>query len=478
MIMKFSYPHPKLPAEKAWLSGKREGAPILLDPYMHVWGHKKIKKYYNLKLDYTDGYWLYRDNMAEFKLNIGLFGYAVLDHFLNKKNFSNYLKQWDIVKKRTVKLWDDFPIIKIKKISDKDLIDLIATCQELLIDIWGTSPLAAMIGDIATDWTNWWMNNKGLSEEKKKQAFLLLFFTNKKTETIKRQEAIKKLFSKKGIDKKRVISLIIEKYGYAKSNFGGFHQYTEEDILQDIDAIKKTKITDHTLQKKNLLKKLKATSVEKRIFDIFGYCQYSRDERMAYEQQLFAIVDWSVMEISKRFNIPHQLLKYMLVGEVSLKNLRSKKYINLLKKRHKGFLMYWKGGKKGRYVIDDDANKIFDSIDKTNIEDVKELKGQSAFYGHVTGRVKIIMNPKAEKPKKPFILVTSMTSPDFIHFLHKCVAIITDEGGITCHAAILSRELKKPCIIGTKIATKVLKDGDLVEVDANRGIVKILKKSA
>jgi len=478
--MKFSYPHPKLPAEKVWLSGKREGAPILLDPYIHVWGHKKIKKYYNFKLDYTDCYLFFRDNMYEFKLNIGLFGYAVLDYFLNKKNFSSYLRRWNIVKKRTLKLWDNFPAAKIKNISDEDLIDLIATCQEVLIDIWGVSPLAIMIGDMATDWTNWWMDNKGLSEEEKKQAFLLLFFTNKKTETIKRQEAIKKLFGRKKIDKKRVMSLIIEKYGYAKSNFGGFHQYAEEDILQDIDAIKKIKITDHTFQKKKLLKRLKATSVEKRIFDIFGYCQYNRDERMAYEQRLFAIVDWSVMEISKRFNIPRQLLKYMLVGEVSLKNLLSKNYINLLKKRSGGFLMYWKGGGKGRYAIGGDANKIFNSVDKANIENIKELKGQSAFYGHATGRVKIIMNPKAEKPKKPFILVTSMTSPDFIHFLHKCVAIITDEGGITCHAAILSRELKKPCIIGTKIATKVLKDGDLVEVDANQGIgiVKMLKKSA
>ena len=53
--------------------------------------------------------------------------------------------------------------------------------------------------------------------------------------------------------------------------------------------------------------------------------------------------------------------------------------------------------------------------------------------------------------------------------------IITDEGGLTCHAAIVSRELKIPCIVGTKIATKVLKDGDLVEADANKGIVKIIK---
>jgi pyruvate,water dikinase len=59
--------------------------------------------------------------------------------------------------------------------------------------------------------------------------------------------------------------------------------------------------------------------------------------------------------------------------------------------------------------------------------------------------------------------------------MQKAAAFVTDEGGLTCHAAIVAREMKKPCIIGTKIATKVLKDGDMVEVDANKGIVKILK---
>jgi pyruvate,water dikinase len=59
--------------------------------------------------------------------------------------------------------------------------------------------------------------------------------------------------------------------------------------------------------------------------------------------------------------------------------------------------------------------------------------------------------------------------------MNKASAFITDEGGITCHAAIVARELNKPCIIGTKIATKVLKDGDMVEVDAERGVVRIIK---
>ena len=70
-----------------------------------------------------------------------------------------------------------------------------------------------------------------------------------------------------------------------------------------------------------------------------------------------------------------------------------------------------------------------------------------------------------------------MTNPkQLLPALKNAGAIVTDEGGITSHAAIIARELKIPAIIGTKIATKVLHDGDLVEVDANNGIVKILSK--
>jgi pyruvate,water dikinase len=79
-----------------------------------------------------------------------------------------------------------------------------------------------------------------------------------------------------------------------------------------------------------------------------------------------------------------------------------------------------------------------------------------------------------KKFNKGEIVISINTNPSLLPILREANAIITDEGGIMCHAAIVSRELKKPCIIGTKIATQVLKDGDLVEVDANEGVVRIL----
>jgi phosphohistidine swiveling domain-containing protein len=107
---------------------------------------------------------------------------------------------------------------------------------------------------------------------------------------------------------------------------------------------------------------------------------------------------------------------------------------------------------------------------------VGDLSGQIACRGKVSGAVRVIFDPKDDKGfSTGDILVTSMTRPEFVPLMKKAGAVVTNEGGITCHAAIISRELNIPCIIGTKFATQVLKDGDLVEVDADNGVVKIIK---
>ncbi|HEY4505559.1 MAG TPA: PEP-utilizing enzyme [Candidatus Paceibacterota bacterium] len=112
----------------------------------------------------------------------------------------------------------------------------------------------------------------------------------------------------------------------------------------------------------------------------------------------------------------------------------------------------------------------------SSVNNVDEFSGSIAYKGKVTGKVRIVLEFKDMfKFNEGEVLVSSMTVPDFLPVMKKAIAFITDEGGITCHAAIIAREMKKPCIIGTKIATQVLKDGDMVEVDAENGIVKIIK---
>lgn len=100
-------------------------------------------------------------------------------------------------------------------------------------------------------------------------------------------------------------------------------------------------------------------------------------------------------------------------------------------------------------------------------------KGLTAYPGLVRGQVAIVFDPSTAKNfRTGQILVTGMTRPDFLQLMKKAVAIVTDAGGVLSHAAIISREFKKPCIIGTQTVTKAFKDGDMVEVDANKGIVR------
>jgi phosphohistidine swiveling domain-containing protein len=102
-----------------------------------------------------------------------------------------------------------------------------------------------------------------------------------------------------------------------------------------------------------------------------------------------------------------------------------------------------------------------------------QLKGMIASTGSATGPVKVVLRSSEQHKVQPGdILVTTMTTPDFLSCMKQAAAFVTDEGGITCHAAIIARELGKPCIIGTKHATKVFEDGDLVEVDAMNGTIR------
>lgn len=105
--------------------------------------------------------------------------------------------------------------------------------------------------------------------------------------------------------------------------------------------------------------------------------------------------------------------------------------------------------------------------------EVSELTGTCACPGSATGCVKIVEVPDdMKKMDQGDILVSETTYPSLVPAMKKAAAIVTNAGGLTCHAAIVSRELGIPCVVGTKIANKVLKDGDKVEVDATKGIVR------
>lgn len=107
-----------------------------------------------------------------------------------------------------------------------------------------------------------------------------------------------------------------------------------------------------------------------------------------------------------------------------------------------------------------------------------DLKGEPAQQGKVEGLVKIVRTQAdAAKVTEGDILVTAMTNVTLLPAIKRAAAVVTDEGGITCHAAIAARELRKTTVIGTKHATSVLRDGDRVEVDGFTGQVKLLHRA-
>jgi phosphohistidine swiveling domain-containing protein len=172
---------------------------------------------------------------------------------------------------------------------------------------------------------------------------------------------------------------------------------------------------------------------------------------------------------------PEETLAALRGRSVSISDVMRKRKAVGIAVRHPGALRFFDAqttARFGRYLKELYGEK------REKPAYVRELRGFPASGGKVKGTVKVVLSRKDfSKVSAGDILVAPHTSVDYIPVMERAAAFVTNEGGITSHASIVSREMGKPCVIGTKIATKVLKDGDLVEVNANDGTVKIIKKS-
>lgn len=186
-------------------------------------------------------------------------------------------------------------------------------------------------------------------------------------------------------------------------------------------------------------------------------------------------------EIAKRIGTKNDLIYLLTPEEIKELLLKRKKVQQGLQKtilqRKKHCLIFIDNNIKFYYK--NITQLLKKSVEIPNINSkINIIQGTIGNKGKVQGMSFIINSSKDfhKITQSDSILVAPETTPEFIPVLKKVIGVVTDRGGITCHAAITSRELGIPCIIGTKIATQVLKDGDMVEVDANNGIVRKLNK--
>ncbi len=271
--------------------------------------------------------------------------------------------------------------------------------------------------------------------------------------------------------------IIADEYQFLRSWAVIWYKPLTKKWVQSLRVSKK----DNVLKKyssKKILELLKPSASEKKMLDMAPYFIFFKDYRD--DLRRFHAYSWSFLfnEIEKKYNIKRDNIGYFAVDEIEQFLKKGKFDTQLANLRKKACIITASGSGLNMKVINGIPRKyqhIINGIEKQKQE--KIVKGVTAFPGVVKGTVKIIRSVHDIKRfNKNKILVANTTHPIYLPAMKKAAAFVTNEGGVISHAAIIAREIKKPCIVGTKNATKILEDGDLVEVDANKGLVRKINK--
>lgn len=241
--------------------------------------------------------------------------------------------------------------------------------------------------------------------------------------------------------------------------------------------LEKIKKADEELDRKikDIEKKIPIDQFYRQLFSAMRDGTYYKELRKKIVSLSLYYTDSLLMEIGQRTNLTLSQVRQFLAKELKLALIGHKNFNKILTNRKKIGAFFVKKGNSFVWQ-GEPAEKIFKKIMKIP-KNIKEIHGISACPGKVSGRVKIVINPKdCSKIQKGDIMVTVQAVPSFSTAIIKSKALVADGGpGITSHPATLAREAGIPCIVNAKIATQVLKDGDKIEVDANKGVIKILK---
>ena len=278
----------------------------------------------------------------------------------------------------------------------------------------------------------------------------------------------------------------LEKYSWLTTHRYFGEPLTPDDVLQTVKdnlGEYRQKIAainyDNAKRKAELDKIKNINATIEKLIDIAQNYTYLQTYRLDVVNEGNHYLRSMFNEICRRTKMAYDSLIYLTEEEI-IEALKGNEFdYNQLASARKEYYVI--------YNVNDDEIHIFEGINNKYItleeeteEDIKTdvLRGKVAQRGRTKGTVKVIKSKQElGKLNDGDIIVCPMTMPEMVIGLLKCSGIITDEGGITCHAAQISRELKVPCVIGTGNASRILDDGDIVEIIAEgiNGEVKILK---
>jgi len=282
----------------------------------------------------------------------------------------------------------------------------------------------------------------------------------------KLEKDLDKLYGKK-INVLKEAKKLHKKYCWIPINFIG----EPWDINYFVKIIK-----NHKIDKKSKLQKPKEKISDEYYLNLLSEITYLNEYRKSFFTQANYLVRPVFEKIANKNKLKNwHELSFLTSSEIlDLAKGKGDGTKEVIKKRKRPFAMYNDGLKEIGFLHEDEV-VFFENRFRLKVVGIKKVNGTIANKGKIVGKTKVVLETKDfKKFKQGDILVAKMTSVDFIPIMKKAAAFITDEGGLACHAAVVSREFNKPCVVGTKLATQVFKDGDRVEVDAERGIIKKL----
>lgn len=247
----------------------------------------------------------------------------------------------------------------------------------------------------------------------------------------------------------------------------------EQDIKQCY-TIEKSRAQEHQQRKKKTIQKYGVRLALQNIIYTTNIFTKIQDTRKQGVMRLNHFIFLFCKELARRLPLSFDQALCLIPPEVTVALLGRKiDYAELDRRKKKAFLFICPNGYtllSGKAAENIDPLIFFSDVSTvTHVSGVVACKSSEK----IIGRVRVIMSGEnVGDLKKGEILVTNNTTPDFVPAMQRAAAIVTEQGGVTTHAAIVSRELNTPCIIGTKIATKVFKTGDLVEVDTEKGEIR------
>lgn len=243
----------------------------------------------------------------------------------------------------------------------------------------------------------------------------------------------------------------------------------QKDLLESADQ--------EIIEANELLKNAVLPDVLKERVEFVRWFMYLRTECVDHMMLVNSAFKSVLNALVKKLDLPVEAVLHMTYEEIISSLAQGKLSVKkeLIMERLNNGYAYLIAPNASYLVTGKDVDILHELvIPKGNEEKITELKGQTAFKGKVSGIARVILDRRQSKDlQEGEILVTTMTSPEFVPAMKLSAGIITNEGGILCHAAIMSRELRKPCIIGTKTATDAIKTGQRVTLDADMGTITI-----